>query len=304
MKMKVKKIFILLFFFKIVVMQTIPYFDADKAFLYLEKQCDFGPRYPGSDGHLDFKNYLNEFLSDKGDTLISYEYLIKHPYANHDIPLYNFLIRFNLKSKNRILFMAHWDTREIADQDEDKNNHVLPILGANDGASGIALLMVLTEILDKNALNTIGIDVLFVDGEDLGRPGEIENYCLGTSKFCEKLPNPIPNYAICIDMIADHNPEFLIEPYSWEQAPFLVQSIWGLANDLGYTEFKTEFYKTYIYDDHRRLYLDSYIPAIDIIDFDYPYWHTLKDTPENCSSRGLKIVGNVLSEFIYRLDNE
>ena len=177
-------------------------------------------------------------------------------------------------------------------------------MGANDGASGIALLMILTEILEKNPLNNIGVDILFVDGEDLGRFGEIENYCLGTSKFCEKLPNPIPNYAICVDMIADHDPQFLIEPYSWEQAPFLVQSIWSLANDLGYTEFKAEFYKTYIYDDHRRLYLDSYIPAIDIIDFDYPHWHTLQDTPENCSPKGLKIVGNVISEFIYRLDYE
>ena len=301
--MKIKSLFILLLF-GISNMQSIPYFDAEKAFSYLEKQCDFGPRYPGSKGHLEFKNYLNDFLTNKGDTLIAYEHIVKHPYENYDIPLYNFLIRFNLKSSNRILFLAHWDTREIADQDKDERNHDLPILGANDGASGIALLMILTEILEKNPLNNIGVDILFVDGEDLGRFGEIENYCLGTSKFCEKLPNPIPNYAICIDMIADHDPQFLIEPYSWEQAPFLVQSIWSLANDLGYTEFKAEFYKTYIYDDHRRLYLDSYIPAIDIIDFDYPHWHTLQDTPENCSPKGLKIVGNVISEFIYRLDYE
>ncbi len=302
--MKNKSLFILLLLFSISNMQSIPYFDAEKAFSYLEKQCDFGPRYPGSKGHLEFKNYLNDFLTNKGDTLIAYEHIVKHPYEDYDIPLYNFLIRFNLKSSNRILFLAHWDTREIADQDKDEKNHDLPILGANDGASGIALLMILTEILEKNPLNNIGVDILFVDGEDLGRFGEIENYCLGTSKFCEKLPNPIPNYAICLDMIADHDPQFLIEPYSWEQAPFLVQSIWSLANDLGYTEFKAEFYKTYIYDDHRRLYLDSYIPAIDIIDFDYPHWHTLQDTPENCSPKGLKIVGNVISEFIYRLDYE
>ncbi|MBI65285.1 MAG: hypothetical protein CMG64_03225 [Candidatus Marinimicrobia bacterium] len=302
--MKNKSLFILLLLFSISNMQSIPYFDAEKAFSYLEKQCDFGPRYPGSKGHLEFKNYLNDFLTNKGDTLIAYEHIVKHPYEDYDIPLYNFLIRFNLKSSNRILFLAHWDTREIADQDKDEKNHDLPILGANDGASGIALLMILTEILEKNPLNNIGVDILFVDGEDLGRFGEIENYCLGTSKFCEKLPNPIPNYAICLDMIADHDPQFLIEPYSWEQAPFLVQSIWSLANDLGYTEFRAEFYKTYIYDDHRRLYLDSYIPAIDIIDFDYPHWHTLQDTPENCSPKGLKIVGNVISEFIYRLDYE
>ena len=300
--MKIKSLFILLF--GISNMQSIPYFDAEKAFSYLKKQCDFGPRYPGSKGHLEFKDYLNDFLINKGDTLIAYEHIVKHPYQDYEIPLYNFLIRFNLKSSNRILFLAHWDTREIADQDKDEKNHNLPILGANDGASGIALLMILTEILEKNPLNNIGVDILFVDGEDLGRFGEIENYCLGTSKFCEKLPNPIPNYAICVDMIADHDPQFLIEPYSWEQAPFLVQSIWSLANDLGYTEFKAEFYKTYIYDDHRRLYLDSYIPAIDIIDFDYPHWHTLQDTPENCSPKGLKIVGNVISEFIYRLDYE
>ena len=283
--------------------QSVPYFDSSKAFEYINKQCEFGPRYPGSEGHKSFSVFLNNFLVDKSDTLITYEHEVKHPYKDNSVILYNFLARFNIESNNRILLMAHWDTREIADKDPDILNRSMPILGANDGGSGVAVLMVLSEILTSNRLYNIGIDLLFVDGEDMGRSGDTENYCIGTTAFCEVIPDPIPNYAICIDMVADKNPVFPIEYFSYKQAPFLVNEIWSLANELGYDEFQKNFQGP-IYDDHRALFLHSGIPAIDIIDFDYPYWHTLDDIPENCSDKGLKIVGDVLCEFIYRKDYE
>ena len=284
--------------------QTVPFFDSDKSYEYIVKQCDFGPRYPGSQGHFNFKNFLNDFLkANNPDTLIVYEHDIIHPYNDNSIKLYNFLARYNMDANHRIMLMAHWDTREIADKDSNPENHDLPILGANDGASGTAILMVLAEILAENKLSNIGVDLLFVDGEDMGRNGELQNYCIGTTKFCEKLPDPNPQYAICLDMVADKDPQFPIEQYSYIQAPFLVSEIWQLAHELGYYEFETKITHP-IYDDHRALTLNSGIPAIDIIDFDYPYWHTLEDTPDKCSPKTLKIVGNLMCEFIYRKDYE
>lgn len=261
-----------------------------------------GPRYPGSDGQIKFANYLENFLKKQdGDTLIIYKHDLKHPYEEKEITLINFLYRFNKNLENRMMFMAHWDTREIADMDKNPENRDKPILGANDGGSGVSILMVLSEILSEFPLENIGVDLLFVDGEDMGRNGELENFCIGTTKFCEVIPDPYPRYAICLDMVADKDPSFPIEYFSYIQAPWLVNEIWSLANELGYEEFKTNIVGP-IYDDHRALYLNSYIPAIDIIDFDYPYWHTIQDTPKNCSAKTLKIVGNVVTEYIYRKD--
>ena len=298
------KLLLIILFQSFLFSQSIPYFDSEKAFSYLELQCDFGPRYPGSEGHLNFKNYLENFLNNANpDTLIVYDHEITHPYKEEKVNLYNFLSRYNMHAENRIMIMAHWDTREIADMDKNPENHSKPILGANDGASGISVLMLLAEILSENKLQNLGVDLLFIDGEDMGRSGDIENFCIGTTRFCEVLPSPIPMYAICLDMVADKDPSFPIETFSWIQAPELVREIWTLANELGYTEFKNNIVSP-IYDDHRALTLNSGIPAIDIIDFDYPYWHTLDDTPENCSASTLKIIGNVMCEFIYRKDYE
>jgi len=277
-------------------------FDEDIAFEYLVKQCDFGPRVPGTEGHENFKNFLIEFLIDKADTIKVYEHNIKHPYRDVNINLYNVLARFNPNIKERFMIMAHWDTREIADRDPNPLNRNKPILGANDGGSGISILMVLAEILSENKLQNIGIDLLFIDGEDMGRAGDINNFCLGSTSFCEDIPKPEPLYAICIDMVGDKNLSLPVERFSFEQAPWLVKEIWDLARELNYLEFKYEL-TIPIYDDHRALYLNSSIPAIDIIDFDYPYWHTLQDIPENCSKESLGIVGDVIMNYIYLKDN-
>jgi len=297
-----KYLYILLFIF-IDLGQSAPFFDSKKAFNYLINQCEIGTRFPGSSEHLEMKNYLINFLTDKVDSLTIDEHLIKHPYKDIPINLYNIVGHYNLQSKNRILLMAHWDTREIADKDPDENNFDKPIIGANDGASGIAVLMVLAEILKSNPLNNIGIDLLFVDGEDMGRKGDIENFSIGTKLFSKSIKN-IDNYklSICLDMVADKDPKFKIEYFSYIQAEKAVKEIWKLANDLGYTEFVYDMERP-IYDDHRALFVETGIPSIDIIDFDYPYWHTLEDTPDKCSASTLGIVGNVVVEYIYRLDN-
>jgi len=294
---------ILLFITSIILSQNAPYFDQDKAFDYLNNQCEIGTRYPGSKEHLKMKDYLIDFLDNKADTLIVDKHTIKHPYKDIDIELFNIIAKYNPKNQHRILLMAHWDTREIADKDPDPNHFNIPIIGANDGASGVAVLMVLAEIFQSYPLNNIGIDLLFVDGEDMGRSGDINNFSLGTKLFSKSIKNNNDiKFAICLDMVADKEAEFKMEQFSYMQAEKELKEIWVLANEMGYSEFTFQMQYP-IYDDHRALFIETGIPAIDIIDFDYPYWHTIEDTPDKCSSKTLGIVGSVVSEYIYRMDN-
>ena len=276
-------------------------FNGDRAFSYIKKQCDFGPRYPGSEGHKNLLNYLNNHFLMYADSVEVFSDSILHPVSNQKINIKNLLIRHNIDAKQRYLFMAHFDTRDRADKDSNSQRQSMPILGANDGASGVALLMELSQHIYNNPLQKIGIDILLVDAEDIGRPGHINEWGLGTQSFVKQYKGELPQYAICVDMIADKNPIYKIEGFSYRYAKDLVHEIWTLANELGYKEFVWQLAPP-IYDDHYYYHQGTNVPSIDIIDFDFPQWHTVDDTIENCSSKGLFIVGNVLLEFIYRKD--
>ena len=278
-------------------------FDGDKAFIYIQKQCDFGPRYPGSEGHKKLTNYLYNYFNEYSDSIMVFKDSVSHPITNKKIEINNFLIQHNIKADVRYLFIAHFDTRDRADKDYNQNKVNLPIIGANDGASGVALLMELSNYIKMNPLNNIGIDILLVDAEDMGRPGHINEWGLGTQSFEKQYTGILPKYAICVDMIADKNPIFKIEQFSYRYAKELVTEIWSLANDLGYKEFVWQLSQP-IYDDHVYYYQGTSVPSIDIIDFDFPHWHTTEDIIENCSPKGLFIVGNVLLNFIYNKDKE
>ena len=294
---------IIILFIGIVFPNSIE-FDGNQAFTYIKEQCEFGTRYPGSEGHRQLINYLHNHFEKHSDSLMVFTDTINHPVTNDEIEITNFLVQHNVKADVRYLLMAHFDTRDRADKDKNKNNLQLPILGANDGASGVALLMELSSYLTKNPLNNIGIDILLVDAEDIGRPGHINEWGLGTQSFTKQYKGRLPKYAICVDMIADKNPIFKIEQFSYRYAPELVKEIWHLANDLGYNEFVWQLTPQPIYDDHVYYYQGTSVPSIDIIDFDFPQWHTIDDTVENCSPKGLFMVGNVLLHFIYNKDKK
>ena len=294
--------------FGLIFSQDIPFFNAKRSMDLLKTQCAFGPRYPGSPGHQQMKKFLKEFLHPLSDSLYIMDEEIIHPYQNNTLHLTNYMARFHIEESYRIMLMAHFDTREFADQDLDPQNRKLPVIGANDGASGVAVLLALAEILHTLPPLNIGIDLLFVDGEDMGRKGDPENFGLGTQAFSQHVPDPRPQFAICLDMVADHEQHFPIEHFSLQQAPEVVQTIWNLANDLGYPQFENSMGHA-VMDDHYYLYKYAKIPAIDIIDFDYPnadtsYWHTLSDIPENCSARTLEIVGTVVTTLIFQEDFE
>ena len=295
-------------FLGLIFSQDIPSFNAKRAMDLLKTQCAFGPRYPGSPGHQKMKKFMEKFLHPLSDSLYIMDEEIVHPYQKNTLHLTNYLARFHIEESYRIMLMAHFDTREFADQDLDPQNRKLPVIGANDGASGVAVLLVLAEILHTLPPLNIGIDLLFVDGEDMGRRGDPENFGLGTQAFAQHVPEPRPQYAICLDMVADHEQHFPIEYFSLQQAPDIVQLIWTLANDLGYPQFENRIGPA-VMDDHYYLYKYAKIPAIDIIDFEYPnkdvnYWHTLQDIPENCSTESLDAVGTVMTHFIYKIDGE
>lgn len=288
------------------ISQDFPYFDGKNAFKYLQMQCDFGPRFPGSKGHAKFIKFMTPFLDSLSGELIVHHATVKHPFNPGNVDLTNYFARFHPEREKRLLFMAHWDTREIADKDKVLKNQSKPILGANDGASGVAVLMEIAAILYNNPLEFIGVDILLVDGEDMGTSGKPESFGLGTKEFAQNYPLPRPEYAVCLDMVGDKDLEFKIERFSYYQSPQIVDKVWTLAQNLGLSEFKHKLGPP-VYDDHRVLYLETKIPAIDIIDFSYPnekdnYWHTLQDIPENCSAESLQTVGTLVTALIFMED--
>ena len=282
--------------------QNTPYFDGSRAMELLEAQCAFGPRYPGSAAHDSTAQYFEKFLKPLADELKIYPTTVINPQTNQPVRLVNLLARFTPEAPDHIMFLAHWDTREIAEKDPDPIRQKQPILGANDGASGVAILLALAEILKAYPPN-MGVDLLLVDGEDMGLHTQMETWGLGTKAVAHQLPRPYPRYAICLDMVGDAELDLPMEPYSVRQAPELVAWVWSIGEQLGYTQFRRELGPA-VYDDHRVLYLNTGIPAIDIIDFHYPnaetnYWHTQADTPDKCSAESLEAVGTVVTTLIY-----
>ena len=300
--------FIIIILIQLLFSQGAIFFDGQRSMELLEYQCSFGPRFPGSEGHEQFSDSLKTFLDKLVEINLVFKDTIISPISNKKVEITNFLARFNPRSSDRIMIMAHWDTREIADKDSNYNKLDLPApLGANDGASGVSVLMTLAEILSKNPLRKIGVDLLFLDAEDMGVYKKSNTWGLGAEIFSKKyLKKPFPKYAICIDMIGDKEQEFLIESFSYIYAPDIVNKVWSLAHELGYKQFRYIMGQKII-DDHYVIYKNSGIPAINIIDFQYPnneknYWHTIEDTPDKCSAESLGAVGSVLATLIYRED--
>ncbi|MCK4966559.1 M28 family peptidase [bacterium] len=275
-----------------------PAFDEQSAFEYLEKQCAFGPRNPNSQGHKKCMNFLtNELKKYTPDVTVQ---KFTHFDAKNRKTLYLANIIGTFTSANsgnpRKILCAHWDTRPRADRDKSPENRSKPIIGANAGASGIAVLLEIARIMHTSP-PPVTIDIIFFDGEDYGEEGDFDEYFLGSRYFAQ---NPVYmgyECAILLDMIGDKNLNIQKEAFSQRFFPHIVQDIWERAHKLGIKSFQNSI-NGEILDDHRIL-AESGIPAIDIIDFDYPYWHTIEDTPDKCSPKSLKSVGDVIIDYIY-----
>jgi len=279
-------------------------FDGNAAFNWLEQQCEFGPRNPGSIGYVDCKEFLIKSLENFSDTVFTQNFKNTELQENKTYDLSNIIAEFKVNSEKHILLGAHWDTRPWADRDLDVSNHFTPIIGANDGASGVAVLMELAKMFDKHP-PPINITLVLFDGEDMGVEGINNSWAKGSQYFSKNLPIQKPDFGIIVDMIGDSNLEIPIERNSYRIAPELVNELWDLADKLKLSAFQNKLGYD-IYDDHIPLWEIAEIPAIDLIDFNYPnqrinYWHTLNDVPQNCSSESLEQVGQLLSTYIYSL---
>lgn len=278
-------------------MIQVPEFNKQQAYHYLKQQCDFGPRAPGTEGHAACMDFLVQTLAQSTPRVHTQPFVFVNPKTKQALSLNNIIAHFGPEDVHDLILCAHWDTRPWADQDPNQANHGKPILGANDGASGVAVLLEIAKILGEN-LPEKGIDIVFFDGEDSGLNGQDETWCQGSRYFARNLDkNSYPEYAVLLDFVGDKDLHFPVEGFSRRYASDYVDIIWDKAQELGYTVFDPALGMT-IVDDHLEL-LKVGIPAVNIIDFDYPYYHTLQDTPDKCSPESLEIVGKVLLHLIY-----
>ena len=215
----------------------IPNFNGDAAFAHLVAQCDFGPRNPGSVGHQKALEYYLNILSPLADSVMTQPFIETMPRTKEKVEMHNVIAQFNPDAKKQIMLSAHWDTRPWGDRNLSVMRKNQPILGANDGASGVAVLLSLAKILHDNPQD-IGVNLVLFDAEDYGTSGDSWSYCKGSQYFSKHLPIPLPEYAINLDMIGDANLEIYIERISYKQNPSLVLDLWGLAGELKLNGFK------------------------------------------------------------------
>lgn len=270
-------------------------FDGEAAYRAVEAQVAFGPRVPGRPGHAAEAAWLDSLLRPLADTLIVQRWT--HVAANGDsLPLVNFVARFNPGAGERILFLAHWDTRPRADGPQSRDSSAA-VPGANDGASGTAVLLGVAASL-RQAPPSVGVDLLFVDGEDYGVFDDKADVLLGSRYYAEHpVPGPPPLYAVLLDMIGDRDLQIYQEGNSVTGAPEVVDLVWRVAKQAGHGNVFVPALRYTITDDHLSLQAKG-IRAIDVVDFDYPYWHTPDDTPDKVSAQSLQVVGEVVLALV------
>lgn len=263
-------------------------FNGQRAYADVETQVAFGARVPGSPGHAQVQEWMRDELESAGwQVEIQTSEAMGHPIEN--------VVAKRSDEPPQIILGAHYDSRMFADQDPDPQQHTRFVPGANDGASGVAVLVELARSLPED---TVPIWLVFFDAEDNGRI-EGWDWILGSREFVKN--NPVrPQAVIIVDMIGDADLNIYKERNSNVQ---LTDEIWATAKSLGYGNTFIPEYKHSMVDDHTP-FLDAGIPAIDIIDFDYPYWHTMQDTPDKVSAASLKAVGDTVHAWVLQQSSQ
>jgi hypothetical protein len=273
-------------------------FDGQAAFEYIKQQVAFGPRVPGTAAHENMANWLDSLLRQRADTVLVQRW--NHVTTRGDtLPLRNFIARFAPQATKRLLFLAHWDSRPVSDSPVSRDSSHA-VLGANDGGSGVALLLGVADVL-KRTPPAIGVDLLFVDGEDYGDFTKTPSDVLIGSRYyaAHQPPGSAALYAVLFDLIADKDLQIYQEGNSLVGAPEVVELVWDTAKDLGYSGYFVASPRHTLIDDHLELQKAG-IRAIDVVDFDYPPWHTQYDTIDKVSAASLQVVGDVAVQLVRR----
>ena len=282
-----------------------PSFDADSAYSYIQRQADFGPRVPNTVAHERCAAYLENELRRFGAS-VQRQTAELTAYDGTALKASNIIGVFNKEAKNRVLLMAHWDSRPFSDQDEDRANHNKPILGVDDGASGVGVLLEMARHIGENA-PSVGVDIVFFDCEDYGNPsgGDSESWCLG-SQYWAQHPHQLnyrAKFGVLLDMVGAKGAAFSKEGFSMMYAKGVVEKIWRKASELGYADFFVSRQSGYITDDHLPVNEILGIPSADIINFSesgFPaHWHTQRDDMRNIDKNTLKAVGQTLMAVVY-----
>ena len=293
-------------------LQDIP-FDGQRAYQVLNDICALGRRPSGSRGMARQQTMLTDHFQSLGATVFRQSFHVRHPLDGSRVPLTNLIVQWHAHRRDRILLCAHYDTRPFPDRDPDRRKRTSgTFIGANDGASGVAVLAEMAYHM-PNLKSRYGVDFVLFDAEEFVFDDDRDEYFLGSRYFAQQYIADPPDHryawAVLLDMVGDKNLTLYRERYSmsWPDSRPLVIDIWNTAKRLGVTEFIDRTRLLEIRDDHLMLHDIAKIPACDIIDFDYTprrsrrsYWHTEADTPDKCSALSLAKVGWVVLEWIKR----
>lgn len=291
---------------------TVPTFNADSAYFFIERQVSFGPRVPNTASHRACAEYLIAKLKEYTDTVYVQNTRVR-AYDGTVLNISNIIGALQPHNSNRILLCAHWDTRPIAEKDPDPAMRDKPIDGANDGGSGVGVLLEIARILRETS-PPIGIDFIFFDAEDYGqphndhRPHMMDTWALGSQYWANNphVPGYFANYGILLDMVGAYDATFLKEGYSMMYAPGIVRKVWNTAIRLGFDNYFIKRETNPITDDHYYINTIINIPTINIIHYDshtgtgfFPYWHTHGDNMDIIDKNTLKAVGQTLLQVIF-----
>lgn len=289
----------------------VPVFVADSAYQFIQSQVDFGPRVPNTDAHAQCAAYLSAKLKSFGAEVTEQKADLK-AFNGTVLKAVNIIGSFQPEKQKRVLLFAHWDTRPWSDHDPDPANHNTPVLGANDGASGVGVLLEIARQLGQNAPE-VGVDIIFFDAEDYGAPETFsgnseDSWCLG-SQYWSKNPHKNgykADYGILLDMVGAPGATFYKEEISMYYAAHVVNKVWDIAQNLGYGQYFLNEKMGAITDDHLYVNRIAGIPSIDIIQYDKysskgfgHYWHTINDTMENIDKSTLHAVGTTVMHVVY-----
>lgn len=288
-----------------------PQFDADSAYQYVKDQVDFGPRVPNTQAHIACGNYLAGQL-EKFGAKITNQYVDLIASNGTLLKARNIIGSYKPETKKRIALFAHWDSRPWADNDPDEKNHYKPILGANDGGSGVGVLLEIARQIQQQQPE-LGIDIILLDAEDYGAHQSLnerneESWCLGAQYWARNphVEGYNARFGILLDMVGGQQPTFYRESISEHYAKDVNRKVWKKAKELGYGTYFIDEAKGGATDDHLFINKIAGIKTIDIVPYDPneefsfdPYWHTLKDDMNNINRNTLKAVGQTVMGVIY-----